>query len=123
LSRLAIKITQEASKALSDMPMMTLFPIFPFVCVVGYFIWWIYTATILFSVTTSHVVSDPEFDTVLFIKPPTWPKIPIPNTNTVSQFLSIGAPSSVSQFDHGFPFWMFLHPSRLATWPRCGTRT
>jgi len=57
---LAVKITQEASRALEDLKSAILFPVLPFVIVLGYFIWWIYTATLLFSVSTSDVTPYPK---------------------------------------------------------------
>ena len=57
---IAIQVTKEASKALLDMPSLLLFPLLPLLWVICYFIWWLYTAMVLFSVNTTKSPSVPN---------------------------------------------------------------
>lgn len=75
----AVEVTKEASKALQDMPAMLLFPIVPFFFCVAYFIWWIYTTTIIFSVQIETVKPNPEWN-LLQPKPNDWPEFAIANS-------------------------------------------
>ncbi len=82
--RLAIVITSEASKVIRDIPSMVFFPILPFVCVIGYAIWWIYTATLLFAVKTNVWTANPTeityFKSIGLAQG--WPTIADPSNST-----------------------------------------
>jgi hypothetical protein len=49
----AVEVVKEASRALSDMRSMVFFPVFPFVFAVLFFLFWIYGAMYIFSVTVA----------------------------------------------------------------------
>lgn len=79
---IAVQVTKEASKSLLDMPMMLFFPIFPFVILCGYFVWWIYTALTIYSVTVKTVVANPTFPSYggMSMVPKGWPMVAINGT-------------------------------------------
>lgn len=84
---LAIEITKESSKAFQDLPLMIFFPVFPFVCICVYLIWWIFTAVLIYSVQIETITPNPNWSKwfgSLYTGPPGWPNYNIYATNSTT---------------------------------------